>query len=121
MPDNAINDYATKYIKSSSIKKIPAELDPAIENEAVRQACAIYRELDCRGFARVDFFLGENGKLYFNEINTVPGFSAKSVYTLMFEAKGVSYAEIINKLIRLAIENKKQVKDINNKTFNSIF
>lgn len=112
MPENAINDYATKYIKGSSIKIIPARINSKVKKEAVRQACAIYKELDCKGFARVDFFLSQNNELYFNEINTVPGISKKSIFTLMFEEYGVTYTELITKLINLAFENKKQVKDI---------
>jgi len=103
MMKDGFNDYETKYITKASTKEIPANLDSEIADEIKRQAKAIYKELQCKGFSRVDFFLTENNEIYFNEINTVPGFSNKSIYPLMFE-KYISYKDIITKLIELAEE-----------------
>lgn len=121
VPENEINDYETKYVKCSSIKNIPANIPDAISDEAKRQACLIYHELDCKGFARVDFFLNKKNELYFNEINTVPGFGENSIFTLMFEKAGMSYKDIITKLIYLALEDSKQVSETSQELFKSIF
>lgn len=121
VPGNAINDYATKYVKCSSIKEIPADISTELEESAKKQAIAIYKELNCKGFARVDFFLKDNKELFFNEINTVPGISKNSIFTLMFEKKGISYTDIITKLIDLAFEKTNQVAEINQKSFEGLY
>lgn len=120
VPKNAVNDYKTKYISSSSIKKIPANLPDLLMRKVKKQACAIYKELNCSGFARVDFFLDKNNELYFNEINTIPGISKKSIFTLMFEEAGVPYPVLITRLIELAFERTKQVAETRQSTFNDI-
>ena len=120
VPEDSLNDYATKYINCSSVKKIPANISAEVENKAKEQACLIYRELNCSGFARVDFFLNKDNEIYFNEINTVPGISEMSIFTMMFEEVGVSYTEIITKLIELALKKTKQVSEITEKSFSDI-
>ena len=63
----------------------------------------IYRALDCRGFARVDFFLDKSGQVLFNEVNTIPGFTAHSRYPSMMKAVGLSFEEVISAVIGLAV------------------
>ncbi|MGN1334804.1 MAG: D-alanine--D-alanine ligase family protein [Anaerovoracaceae bacterium] len=111
MPEGMTNDYVTKYKYHSSIKKIPAEIDADVQKEVKRQAMAIYNTLECKGFARVDFFLTNENELYFNEINTVPGLGKNSIYTLMFEKAGMTFTEILNELIKLSFERVKQVSE----------
>ena len=65
---------------------------------------AMYDALGCRGVARIDFFLTDDGEPVFNEINTIPGFTATSVYARLFEASGIPYAELLDRLIELALE-----------------
>ena len=98
------NDYETKYhnLNGGSIKKIPAEVDDSIKAEVIRQAKAIFNALNCRDFARVDFFLTEKSEIVFNEINTIPGFKDSSIYSLMMIDKGYSYKEVVNGLIEMA-------------------
>ena len=102
LPEGTVNDYEAKHVHFSSVRKIPAELDQTLEHRVRRQAEDIYRTLDCRGFARVDFFLDKKGELYFNEINTVPGIGEHSIFALMFEKKGIPLREVLTRLIRLA-------------------
>lgn len=120
VPEDSINDYATKYIKCSSTKKIPADISQELESKVKEQACLIYKELNCSGFARVDFFLSKDNEVYFNEINTVPGISKTSIFTMMFEEVGISYKEIITNLIELSFQKNGQVSEINNDSFKSI-
>lgn len=94
----ALNSYELKYKSTGSHKAIPADLSDEKVAEIKKAAIDIYKKLDCKGFARVDFFLKENGEIYFNEINTVPGFSKHSIYPLMFDSIGISYEELIEKL-----------------------
>ena len=98
------NDFETKYVAKSSSKKIPAEFDPETEKMIKDGALAIYRALECRGFSRIDFFLTEDNQLVFNEINSMPGFQPTSIYSLMLNEVGISYTEIISRLIELAFE-----------------
>ena len=103
MPEGAINDYETKQT-SISKKTIPAVLDKDVEEKIKEQSAAIYKELNCRGFARIDFFLTHDKELYFNEINTVPGLGEKSIYSIMFNKAGVSFKDLLTKLIYTAFE-----------------
>ena len=102
LSEGQVNDYAAKHIHFSSDKQIPADLPAELEHRIRKQAEDIYRALDCRGFARVDFFLDKKGELYFNEINTVPGIGERSIFALMFEKKGIPLKEVLTRLIRLA-------------------
>lgn len=105
VPCNAFYDYEAKYTNPASELHIPA-LISAEKQEAVRaQAVRAYRALGCEGMARVDFFVGrEDGTVFFNEINTIPGFTSISMYPKLFEAAGLAYADLTDRLITLAIE-----------------
>ena len=111
LPKGVVNDYAAKHIHYSSVKKIPAEISKEIETEVYRQAEAIYKALDCKGFARVDFFLDSSDTLYFNEINTVPGIGSHSIFAVMFEKKGIPLQEVLTRLIRFAQEDAQRVNE----------
>ncbi len=69
-------------------------------------ALVIYKTLGCRGLARVDFFFTEDGEVVFNEINTMPGFTDISMYPKMWEAAGIDYTELIDRLLELAMEEE---------------
>jgi D-alanine-D-alanine ligase len=80
-------------------------LNGAQVREVQRLAIAAFRAVDCAGMARVDFFIdGEGGKIFLNEVNTIPGFTTISMYPKMWEASGLSYPELIDRLITLALE-----------------
>ncbi|MFA5127419.1 MAG: D-alanine--D-alanine ligase family protein [Patescibacteria group bacterium] len=94
-------DYDDKYKKGEAEQVIPAVLPADIKKEIIKLTERIYRLCDCRGFARIDFFL-HNGKIYLNEINTLPGFTDISMYPMLMRNKGLTYKQLINKIIELA-------------------
>jgi D-alanine-D-alanine ligase len=98
--------YTAKYIdEKGAVTKIPADLSAAQINAVKLLAIKAFRTLECAGLARVDFFLsGPDGRLYINEINTLPGFTAISMYPKLWEASGLSARELIARLIDLALE-----------------
>jgi D-alanine-D-alanine ligase len=97
--------YAAKYIdESGATIRIPAELAPAQATAVQLAAIATFKALECAGLARVDFFLSKEGELYVNEINTIPGFTAISMYPKLWEASGVGAKELVGRLVDLALE-----------------
>jgi D-alanine-D-alanine ligase len=105
VPGNEFYDYAAKYLDDNSDLIIPAPIDDALSKEAQAMALAAYRAADCSGLARVDFLLDDASKtLYLNEINTMPGFTRISMYPKLWEASGISYPDLVNHLIELALE-----------------
>ena len=97
--------YDAKYKNEESKTEIPADIPENLSNEIRKQAIKAFKSIDGKGLSRVDFFI-ENGtnKIYINEINTLPGFTSISMYPKMFEASGVSYKELLTRLIELAEE-----------------
>jgi D-alanine-D-alanine ligase len=96
--------YEAKYLDAEGAAiKVPADLDRQDSDKVRKLAIAAFRALDCEGLARVDFFLREDGRLFVNEVNTLPGFTNISMYPKMFEAMGVSYPELVDRLIRHAL------------------
>ncbi|TYQ15310.1 UNVERIFIED_CONTAM: D-alanine-D-alanine ligase [Acetivibrio alkalicellulosi] len=116
VPSNDFYDYKAKYIDNKSKMIIPADL-PKDTVEKVRDyAVKAFKALDCSGLSRVDFFVDkETDAVFINEINTMPGFTSISMYPALWEASGISYGELIERLIDLAVEryedNKKQIND----------
>ena len=98
--------YEAKYIDSNGAELlIPAELSQININKIKKIAVDAYIALECSGMARVDFFLDiDNNEYYLNEINTLPGFTSISMYPKLWDACGVSYPELLDKLIQLAFE-----------------
>ena len=97
-------DFAEKYTLKTSVIHVPARV-PAEKMERVREtAKTVYRALGCRGFARVDMFLDSSGRIVFNEVNTIPGFTAHSRYPNMMRAAGLSFQQVITAVIELALE-----------------
>lgn len=109
IPSHEFYDYKDKYSDGTSRFQIPAELPEPVTEEVQRLALEVYKLVDCSGLARVDFFVerGTN-KIYFNEINTMPGFTKISMYPKMWEVTGLPYEELIDRLIVLAIERFKE-------------
>ncbi|HJV05581.1 MAG TPA: D-alanine--D-alanine ligase family protein [Actinomycetota bacterium] len=102
-------DYDAKYVDEHGARLIiPADVPPETLEELQRQAVTAFRAIDGAGMARVDFFLLPSGEIYVNEINTIPGFTKISMYPKLWEASGVSYRELIARLIDLAIERHAQ-------------
>lgn len=102
---NEFYDYDAKYIDNKSQTIIPADLAQASAEEVRRQAIKAFLALDLSGLARVDFFLErETGQVYINEVNTMPGFTLISMYPKLWEASGISFQELLDRLIELGIE-----------------
>jgi len=98
-------DYDAKYLDEQGAELlIPADLDPQTLEEIQRLAVAAFRAIDCSGMARVDFFLMPDGRIYVNELNTIPGFTSISMYPKLWNASGMTYADLVDRLIELAIE-----------------
>jgi D-alanine-D-alanine ligase len=97
--------YEKKYIDENSARlKIPVEFEPVLLEQIQSTSIAAFKALETRGMARVDMFLTADGKVYINEINTIPGFTAISMYPKLWQASGLSYTELIDRLIQLALE-----------------
>ncbi len=106
-PQNEFYDYEAKYISDDSELIIPAPVSEETSNELRRLAEKVFRTLDGRGLARVDFFLDkDSGRLLFNEINTIPGFTSISMYPKLFEHAGLPCPELINELLKIALKGK---------------
>ena len=114
-PGNEFYDYAAKYLAEpgsamESDLTIPAELPAALAAEAQAMAQRAYQAIDCAGLGRVDLMMDrENGRLYINEINTIPGFTRISMYPKLWEATGLPYPELLDRLIELAMERHGQL------------
>lgn len=95
--------FETKYLADVVTATIPADLEPAVIQQLKDMALATFRALNCKGLARVDFFVTEEGQPVLNEINTLPGFTPISMYPQVFEATGVSYTELLDTMIATAL------------------
>ncbi|QWU13236.1 D-alanine---D-serine ligase [Paenibacillus sophorae] len=95
-------DYSEKYSLKSSKIHLPARIDEDTASKVKETALSIYKILGCKGFARVDMFLATDGRIVFNEVNTIPGFTSSSRYPNMLQASGMTYANILDKLLELA-------------------
>ena len=103
---NEFYDYNAKYIDNASIINIPATLPDETSENIRKYAVAVYRALGCKGLSRVDFFVHKKtGAIYFNEINTLPGFTKISMYPKLWDNDGISYSCLIDKLIEFALNN----------------
>ena len=103
-PADEFYSYDAKYNNKESKTIIPADLTKNMEKDIREIAKKAYKATDCKGFARVDFFVDDkNNKIYVNEINTIPGFTEISMYPKLWEASGVSYPKLLDKLINLAL------------------
>lgn len=105
LPSRNFYDYDEKYVLNKTQFGLPADLPPEKTEELRRTAVAAYHAVECEGMARVDFLLeNETGNLYINEINTIPGFTSISMYPKMWAHSGISYSELIDQLVELALE-----------------
>jgi D-alanine-D-alanine ligase len=105
VPGNEFYDYAAKYIDDTSELLIPAPITPELTARIRELAAKAYLAIDCAGMARADFLLDRgSGELYISELNTIPGFTPISMYPKLWEATGVSYPDIIERLVDLALE-----------------
>jgi D-alanine-D-alanine ligase len=114
VPDREFYDYDSKYAATSASEPvIPAKLTAAESKQIRQMAVAAFRALDCAGLARVDFLMeppkkGKKPAIYLNEINTMPGFTSISMYPKLWQATGIPYKELIDRLITLAVERHQE-------------
>jgi len=119
VPGKEFYDYTAKYVDEGSQLIIPAKLSKADTKRVQELAIAAFQAVDCSGLARVDFLIEpasgkgsrkKSGRIYLNEINTMPGFTAISMYPKLWAASGLAYAELIDRLIQLGIERHEDKK-----------
>ena len=104
IPGHEFYDYEDKYLDDGSQLLIPAPITPEQADVVRSLAVQIFEALRCDGMARVDFFLTPDGRFYVNEVNTIPGFTPISMYPKLWQASGLAYSELIDELVRLAID-----------------
>ena len=114
VPGKEFYDYEAKYLSEGSQAIIPAKLTRQQSKQVQAMALDAFRACDCAGLARVDFLMeaGDSGRLYLNEINTMPGFTSISMYPKLWEASGMKYRDLITRLIELALERKAEQEQI---------
>ena len=108
VPGKEFYDYEAKYLSEGSVPVIPAKLTRAETKQIQQMAIAAFRACDLSGLARVDFLMEPAGKrrIFVNEVNTLPGFTKISMYPKLWEASGLSYTDLITRLIELALERQ---------------
>jgi D-alanine-D-alanine ligase len=111
VPGKEFYDYAAKYLDEGSQLIIPAKLTKAQITRVQELAVAAFKAVDCSGLARVDFLMDPSSKkIYVNEINTMPGFTAISMYPKLWAASGLAYSALIDRLIQLGLERHSDKK-----------
>lgn len=113
LPNHEFYSYEAKYIdENGATLKIPADIPEETKKKIRELAVKTFKTLECEGLGRVDFFLKENGELFVIEINTIPGFTKISMYPQLWEASGISYTDLIDQLLQLAIERFEQEQEL---------
>lgn len=106
-PNHEFYSYDSKYLDENGAQIIiPAQIPENISEKIQEIAIGAFKILECYGMCRADFFYSENGEIYLNEINTIPGFTKISMYPKLWEASGLSYSKLLDELIQLAIQRK---------------
>jgi D-alanine-D-alanine ligase len=101
-------DYEAKYLDPDTEVIAPTDLPPGVELRVRDLALRAFQAIDGKGLSRVDFFLKSDGSLIIEEINTIPGFTPASMYPRLWEAAGVSYSELVTRLVDLALERHRE-------------
>jgi len=109
LPSREFYSYESKYVDGTSGLEIPAKLPDDVAAQICEYAIRAYKAIDCAGMARADFFIEKDtNKIYLNELNTLPGFTSISMYPKLWKASGLTYAQLVDRLIELALERKSQ-------------
>jgi D-alanine-D-alanine ligase len=113
IPRHEFYSYEAKYLdENGAVLEVPAKLPAPIAKEIQEISIKAFKALCCQGMARVDFFLRNNEEVIVNELNTIPGFTKISMYPKLWEASGISYTELIDRLIQLALERFKREQEL---------
>jgi D-alanine-D-alanine ligase len=107
-------DYETKYVPGRSRLQVPADLPPEVADRARELALRGFAAVGCHGLARVDFFVEPDGTVLLSELNTMPGFTPTSVYARLMEAAGVSYADLVARLVDLGVARAAEARRYRN-------
>ena len=109
LPSREFYSYESKYVDGTSGLVIPSQLPDEVTNKIREYAVRAYKAIDCAGMARADFFVeNKTHRIFLNELNTLPGFTSISMYPKLWDASGVSYPQLVDRLIELALERKAQ-------------
>jgi D-alanine-D-alanine ligase len=109
LPSREFYSYESKYIDGTSGLIIPSQLPVEVSDKIREYALRAYKAIDCAGMARADFFVnGDTNQIYLNELNTLPGFTSISMYPKLWQASGLTYPQLVDRLIELALERKVQ-------------
>lgn len=112
IPVTEFYDYDSKYKDGNTALEIPAKLDEAVYAQLKEMAVKAFKILDCSGLVRADFFVTATNEIYINEVNTMPGFTPVSMFPLLWQKTGVTYKELIDRLIELAIERHEEKQQL---------
>lgn len=119
IPTHEFYSYEAKYIDDNgAVLEIPAKISEDLSQKIQNLSIKAFKVLSCEGLGRVDFFLKDDGSVFVNEINTIPGFTSISMYPKLFEKSGISYSELIDKLIQLSIDRFNKEKKLKTKYLN---
>ncbi|MBC7877231.1 MAG: D-alanine--D-alanine ligase [Anaerolineales bacterium] len=109
LPSREFYSYESKYVDGTSGLVIPSQLPDEVTNKIREYAVQAYKAIDCAGMARADFFVeNDTNKIFLNELNTLPGFTSISMYPKLWQASGLTYPQLVDRLIELALERKAQ-------------
>jgi len=109
LPSREFYSYESKYVDGTSGLIIPSQLPVEVSDKIREYAVRAYKAIDCAGMARADFFVdGDTNQIYLNELNTIPGFTSISMYPKLWQASGLMYPQLVDRLIELALERKAQ-------------
>ncbi len=113
--------FNAKYVDEQAVKiNVPADLDKATRERIRKLAIKAYRALCCRDYARVDLFLTRNGKIFINEVNTIPGFTNASMFPMMWQERGLDFTALISRLLKLAEARHEQEKKLERNFYSDI-
>lgn len=113
LPQHEFYSYEAKYLDDKgAIVEIPARLSPGILHKIQELSLRVFKVMCCQGMARIDFFLKNNEEIIVSELNTIPGFTRISMYPKLWEASGIPYSELIDRLIQLALERFEEKKKL---------
>jgi len=113
LPSNEFYDYDAKYVDGASQTVIPAHMSSRMTRQIMQMAATAYTAIDCAGMARADFLVTRRaGTIYMNELNTIPGFTPISMYAKLWEASGIPFGDLLDRLIRLAMDRHAEKKGL---------
>jgi D-alanine-D-alanine ligase len=113
IPSNEFYDYDAKYVDGKTAEVIPAKIPKAVSKKIQTYAIQAFRTLDCAGMARIDFLVNrKTNQIFLNEINTIPGFTSISMYPKLWQASGLPYSALLDRLIQLALERHRAKKHL---------